>query len=257
MTRLYIAGTAREISPDGNGRLDGLLIARDGNDIAHRVRILESYRYIQRWQTDHMGRFRGFMLDSGAFTFMHRGMGRTDPDSYVRRYAEFVRDNDVGLFFEFDVDKIMPYERVRGYRDTIEAIVGRQCIPVWHHSRGMGEWERLCGEYGYVAIGDLGGKETKALYPEIPHMIDAAHGLGAVVHGLGCGGVTKIRKLPFDSVDSASWSWGHKGHYLFNWDGVRMHYDGLERGINYDKRWIARHNFMEWVRFAEDLERIG
>lgn len=207
MTKLYLAGTSREISPDGTGRLDGLLIAEDGNDIAHRVRILESFRYVQRWQVENMVRFKGFMLDSGAFTFMHRGMGRTDPDDYVRRYAEFVRDNDVGLFFEFDVDKIMPYERVLEYRTEIEETAGRQCIPVWHHSRGMDEWEGLCSEYGYVAIGDLGGEETKRLYPRIPSMIERAHELGAVVNVKVNG--AKFRKVLFGKQGERGICRGH------------------------------------------------
>lgn len=254
MTRLYIAGTSREVTPDGTGRLDGLLISPDGNDVAHRVRILESYRYVRPWQVENMGRFKGFMLDSGAFTFMHRGMGRTNPDEYVRAYAEFIRDNRIALFFEFDIDKISDLETVESYRRTIEGIVGRQSIPVWHHQRGMAEWERLCSEYPYVAIGDMGSKEVMAMASEIPSMIERAHGLGAMVHGLGCGGITRVRRMPFDSVDSASWVWGHKRRFRFDWDGVRMAYDGFYDWEEVDRAWLARHNFMEWVRMGEDME---
>lgn len=257
MVRLYIAGTSREVVGDGSGRLDGLLISSDHDDVAHRVRILESFKYVQPWQVENIGRFKSFMLDSGAFTFMQRGMGKVDPMQYVRKYANYVRDNDVQLFFEFDIDKISSKAAVDCYRRLIEKVVGRRCIPVWHVQRGESEWERLCDEYDYVAIGDMGSDETKAIYGEIPSMIQRAHDLGAIVHGLGVGGLTRIRKFPFDTVDSASWTWGVRGHFMYDWDGSKMHYNGFYDGESVDRTWLTRHNFMEWVRMSEDLERLG
>lgn len=253
--RLYIAGTSRECLPDGSGRLDGILTPRDGVDEAHRVRILESYKYVKPWQTEAIGRFKGFMLDSGAFTFMAKGVGGVDLDSYLDGYAEYVSENDVGLFFELDVDDVIGVERTRGYRDRLERLVGRRCVPVWHECRGRDAWSEMCDEYDYVAIGGIADKGRKNLEGVVPEMVAEAHERGAMVHGLGYAKVSKLERMGFDSVDSASWTWGVRGHFQYAWDGARMHYDGFVIGERIDRTWLTRHNFMEWVRMAEDLER--
>ena len=73
--RMYLAGTTfvtpgyisegelcDSTWPEPQGDLDPL---------ASRVNMLESFYYVQDWQTRNIHRFKRFLLDSGAFTAMY------------------------------------------------------------------------------------------------------------------------------------------------------------------------------------------
>lgn len=276
---LYIAGTYAEIW-NGGGRLDGLLIRDRGSfedvsgcdvgwgeppeykrggfdlDVASRVNILESFFYVADWQTESIHRFKSFMLDSGAFTFAYGSKEQVDLDSYLKRYIEYINENDVELFFELDVDKLVGYQRVLEYRRELELGTGKRCIPVWHLSRGKDEWVSMAREYDYIALGGLAAHEFKNQEKYIPWFTRTAHEYGCKVHGLG---YTKLPSLPymgFDSVDSSAWLVGNRGGFLYryNHDGCRMAKIQAPKGKRLDARLAARHNFMQWVELAEYLE---
>lgn len=276
---LYIAGTYAEIW-NGGGRLDGLLITNRGSfedvpscndgggeppeyarggfdlDVASRVNILESFYYVADWQTENLHRFKSFMLDSGAFTFAYGSREQVDLDSYLTRYIDYIKRNDVELFFELDVDKLVGYQRVLEYRERLERETGKRSIPVWHISRGKDEWLKMVREYDYVALGGLAAKEFSNHERYIPWFTRTAHENGCKVHGLG---YTKLPHLPymgFDSVDSSAWLVGNRGGFLYryNHDGCRMAKVQAPKGKRLDARMAARHNFMQWVELAEYLE---
>lgn len=254
--RLYLAGLTFE----GNVTLH-LPSTHGGGfdlDVAGRVNMLESFYYVADWQTRNLHRFKSFLLDSGAYTFAYNpaNAGVTiDWDEYLERYAAYVAENDVDLFFELDIDPVVGYGRVTEMRERLEGLTGRRCIPVWHRSRGWDEWLRLCDEYPYVAIGGLATKEAPLIEPHIRRMTREAHARGAKVHGLG---YTRLDRLPLsglDSVDSTAWLYGNRGGFLYQWDGRTMHKTKRDAGRRLaDAREAARHNFMQWVRMAEDME---
>lgn len=223
-----------------------------------RVNRLNSFACMTSGERPLVSRFKSYLLDSGAFTFAYSAKSSTvahDWDDYLSRYAEFVLENNLQLFFELDIDPIVGHERVRQMRARLEALTGRQCIPVWHRSRGWNEWLRLCDEYPYVAIGGLATKEAPLIEPHIRRMTKEAHRRGAMVHGLG---YTRLEKLPMtglDSVDSTAWLYGNRGGYLYQWDGRTM--QKIEGGAGQrlgNPRAAARHNFMQWLAMAEALE---
>lgn len=227
-------------------------------ELVARVNMLESFYYVADWQTAIIHHLKSFLLDSGAYTFAYnpKNSGVTiDWDEYLDRYAAYIAENDVSLFFELDIDPIVGHEMVCQMRARLEALTGRQCIPVWHRSRGWDEWLRLCDEYPYVAIGGLATKEAPLIEPHIRRMTKEAHRRGAMVHGLG---YTRLEKLPMtglDSVDSTAWQYGNRGGYLYQWDGRTM--QKVEGGAGQrlgNPRAAARHNFMQWLAMAEALE---
>ena len=74
-----------------------------------------------------------FLLDSGAFTFMHGIEASSKPvdwDGYLSRYIDFINRNNVQHFFELDVDSIVGYDAVKRMRARLEAETGKQSIPV-------------------------------------------------------------------------------------------------------------------------------
>lgn len=102
--------------------------------------VLESFFYIRPWQIEEIPKWKMFLLDSGAFTFMHGIEASSKPvdwDGYLSRYIDFINRNDVQHFFELDVDSIVGYDAVKRMRARLEAETGKQSIPVWHRSRGV------------------------------------------------------------------------------------------------------------------------
>lgn len=79
---------------------------------------------------------KSFLLDSGAFTFLSGAKKTVDWDSYLTKYAEFIRENGIERFFELDIDSVVGYKNVKNYRSKLERLTGKQAIPVWHKNRG-------------------------------------------------------------------------------------------------------------------------
>ena len=83
-----------------------------------------------------------YLLDSGAYSFMSNAgeAASINWEEYIERYAAFIRQQNVKHFFELDIDNIVGYERVKGYRKKLENLCGAECVPVWHISRGIEEY---------------------------------------------------------------------------------------------------------------------
>ena len=170
--------------------------------------VLESFYYIQEWQYKYINKKELFLLDSGAFTFMNSKTNKDNVDfeQYLDEYISFINKHDVKYFFELDIDSVVGYEEVKRLRRKLEAKTRKKCIPVWHKSRGLEEWKKMCKEYDYVAIGGIVTKEIKQKeYLILNKLIDIAHKEGCLVHGLGFTNPKYLEIINFDSVDSTSW----------------------------------------------------
>lgn len=212
--------------------------------------VLESFYYADEETERLIPTLGSFMLDSGAFTFFTSGRS-VDWDGYVERYCDFVVRNDVRLFFELDIDSLVGYDRVRGIRSRIERLTGRQPIPVWHKSRGLDEFYRMCDEFPYVSIGGIASREISPReYKAFPHLIREAHRRGAMIHGLGFTNLEGLRRYHFDSVDSTAWLSGNRFGYVYRFDGETMEKVPRRDGQRLrDSREAALTNFREWRRF--------
>lgn len=215
--------------------------------------ILQSYYYCNEFtEKVVIPSCDSFMLDSGAFTFFSSGK-HVDWNEYIKKYADFITRNDVKLFFELDIDSLVGYENVLLLRKKLESLTNRKCIPVWHKSRGLDEFVKMCKEYDYVALGGIVAKEiTQKEYKYFPKLIKIAHENGAKIHGLGFTNLVGLTKYHFDSVDSTSWVSGNRFGSIYKFNGKTMvKYDKKEGQRLSDSRKVAVHNFNEWVKFAE------
>ena len=182
--------------------------------------ILESYMYLKA-KTDCTKRYmdwcskaEGFLLDSGAFTFMNKTstadeFPREKLIKYIDDYIEFINTWDIQHFFEMDIDCVIGYENVKRIRAYIEEGTGKKAIPVWHITRGVEEFHNMCKEYDYVSIGGIASREIKPSEHQILFdLCDVAHSYGCTIHGLGYlrTKVLNNRECPFDTVDGTSWS---------------------------------------------------
>lgn len=221
--------------------------------------ILESFFYADADTERLLPRFGDFMLDSGAFTFMggfsftSNQKVKVEFEDYLRRYADFINRNHVEKFFELDVDSVVGYEKVIEYRATLERLTGRQCIPVWHSTRGKEDFLRCCEEYPYVALGGIVGGEWSARAEKfIPWFISEAHKRKAKIHGLGYTKLEKLKQYHFDSVDSTAWVAGSRFGFVYYFDGRTMQKVQAPTGYRIgDSRAAAVNNFSEWLKFQK------
>lgn len=219
--------------------------------------ILESFYYADEDTERLVPYFGDFLLDSGAFTFMQNSHIKADWNEYVERYADFINRNKINKFFELDIDSVVGYEEVKNLRFKLEKLTGKQVIPVWHKSRGYGEFEALCAEYPYVAIGGIVSKEiSKDQYKAFPAMIKKAHTMGTKIHGLGFTNLALLPKMHFDSVDSTAWTTGNRFGFVYHFDGKTMKKIDAPEGMRLkDGRRIALINYTEWIKFQKYAER--
>ena len=217
--------------------------------------ILESFYYADEWTEKTIPLLDKFLLDSGAFTFMSnvRDSKKVDFDAYLTRYINFINKNDVKLFFELDVDSVVGYEKVKQMRERLESETQKKCIPVWHKSRGLEEWNKLTSEYDYVAIGGIVSKEiTRQEYKYFPKLLEIARKNGCKVHGLGFTNLEGLKKYKFYSVDSTAWTTGNRFGSVYKFNGHTMvKYSKKDGQKLADSRAVAVNNFNEWVKFQK------
>ena len=223
----------------------------------HNVKyVLESFYSIKDWQLPYLKKADLFLLDSGAFTFMNNFKGKIKWEDYIDRYAKFIVDNNIKYFFELDIDVLVGYDKVKELTRYLERKVGRQCIPVWHKSRGLKEWERLTKEYKYVAIGGIVIKEIKPSdYIYFKPLLEIARKNKCKVHGLGFTNLSKLKDYHFYSVDSTSWLSGGRFGQLYVFKNNKL------KQISYSnkriKNYMESHHFNieEWLKFQDYADK--
>jgi len=268
---LYLASLGNELGSYGrlNNNFDNInmKIFLAGNDGYRKQRfelflkdiyILESYHYIikQEWMFPLIKEFKGFLLDSGAFTFLTSQKNKTlNWEEYVVNYGNFIKQLDIDYFFELDIDPIVGLQEVERLRFILEKTAGKKCIPVWHKSRSLDYWKKMCEQYNYVAIGGIVTQEIKRTqYDVFLPLLDIARKNNCKVHGLGFTNLKGLERYKFYSVDSTAWLSGNKfgGVYLFN--GKTMEKYNKQEGKRVKTNEVAIHNFTEWVKFSNYAE---
>jgi len=221
------------------------------------IYMLESFYYIKDWQIDLIKRkvLKGFMLDSGAFTFMQNKNKTVDWDKYTEEYAEFINKYDIKLFIEMDIDSVVGLKKVEQLRTKLEKLTNKKCIPVWHKSRGKEYFLQMVKDYDYVAIGGLAIKTIKRTDFKYLHwFIKEAHKNNCKIHGLGFT-PKGLKNYRFDSVDSASWLGGNLGKYLSKFNHNQMRKIDLISDKKFNPKKVAQHNFLEWIKYQNYAEK--
>lgn len=221
-----------------------------------KLYILESFVYVDETTTRLIPYFKGFLLDSGAFTFMQQSPGSTDWEAYVHKYADYINANKVTQFFELDIDVLVGIKKVEQLRNLLEKLTGKQPIPVWHKGRGKDYFLGMAKDYKYIAIGGIVTKEILPVeHKYFPWFIDKAHEAGAKIHGLGYTNLRGLHRNHFDSVDSTSWLYGNRGGFVYRFNGKTMEKFQAAEGKGLKSREAAIHNFNEWVKFQDYAEK--
>lgn len=193
-------------------------------------------------------------LDSGAFSFMNSVKDKVNFDDYVAEYAGFINRYHIDHYFELDLDTIIGVKETRKMTDRLEAMTGKQCIPVFHACRGMDGWRRMLKQYPYVAIGASGitaecrwVKNDKILLS----LVQMAHENGVKVHGLGYTRLKNINDttIPFDSVDSSACLSGGRFATVYKFTGSRLISKSI-KGQSKGYKVLNDHNIQEWIKMS-------
>lgn len=219
--------------------------------------ILESFYYIRDYQLPLIKSAELFLLDSGAFTFMSNQHKTVNWNEYLDRYIEFINKYDVDHFFELDIDVVVGYNEVIKLRQRLERETGKKCIPVWHKSRGIEEYKKLCEEYKYIAIGGIvTGEIEKSEYPVMKKLVAYANSKGVKVHGLGFT-ERHIENYGFYSVDSTTWNMVSRFGKIYRFTGNKI-VVATPRNKAMDKSKYEEgevHNIKEWIKYQNYLRR--
>ena len=221
-----------------------------------RVYLLESFYYIKPWQVKLIPMFKGFMLDSGAFTFMSGNCGNIDFEQYTKDYADFINKYDIDLFFEIDIDSVVPWQQYLDLRKMLEDLTGKVPIPVFHKNRGKEWFQNAVRKHNYIAIGGIVTGEIKRKeFKILQWFIEEAHRNDCKIHGLGFTNLKWLPKLRWDSVDSSSWLYGNRSGVIYKFNGSTITKHKGQEGARLKPKKAAIHNFNEWVKFSEYMDR--
>lgn len=216
---------------------------------------LDSFLAIKDANAILIPKYKNFILDSGAFTYLNSSKGNVNWDEYIENYSRFINKYNVNKFIEMDIDPIVGIKEVERLRNKLEKLTGRQSLPVWHKSRGKDYWIKMCKEYDYIAIGGIVTKEIKSTeYKYFHYLIKIAHENNCKVHGLGFTNMKGMKEYRFDSVDSTSWLSGTKFGHVYKFNGETMLKFDKKIGQRVKTNQTVENNFMEWVKFADYME---
>lgn len=245
-------------APHSNWMKDALEASAGEQIEFYKPYILESFFYVEDWMKPYIQNWWNFLLDSGAFTFMQNaGSGASiNWKDYVKKYADYINELNIDLFFELDIDSIIGLKEVERLRDYLEKLTGKKSVPVWHIARGKQKWIEICKNYEFVAIGGIVSKEIKpADFKVFHYLLQIAKDHGTKVHGLGFTNTEKLHVYKFDSVDSTAWIYGNRGGFLYRFNGRNLEKFYLPEGKRLKSKEAAIHNFNEWLKFQKYAEK--
>lgn len=227
---------------------------KEQNQLVMDISILESFYYIDKTSRMLIPHIKNYILDSGAFTFFTSGKN-VDFDNYVEKYGQFIKEYDIDLYFELDIDKIIGFDKVLEYRDRLQKITGKPPIPVWHISRGLNRFIQDAKNYPYVALGGIvSGEWSPKAQTKFSWFIRTAHEHGAKIHGLGYTSLCGIQKYHFDSVDSTAWVSGNRFGHVYKFTGKTVKKIDVPSGKRLKTNEAAYNNFNEWIKFQKYAE---
>ena len=125
-------------------------------------------------------------------------------------------------------------------------------IPVWHKGRGIENFYRMCEEYSGRVVAITGFKNEDIKDDQYAQFLKIAWQYNCRVHCLGMTRKDILKKVPFDYVDSSSWTQG----VLYGRLGSRKlkNEDTAEkRAVMRQRQWEAAYK--EAMKMQEYYER--
>jgi hypothetical protein len=193
------------------------------------------------------------LIDSGAHSFQ-KGF-KVDFYEFTKEYAQWIIENDCDQmtgYFEMDIDNLIGYDEVKKLRAILEAAHPTKIIPVWHATRGVEEFEKMCEEYAgrIVAISAIRNKDISD--DQYMMFLKTAKKYGCKVHALGMTRTNLLNKVPFDYTDSSTWK--QTGNYggFAKFTGCKMKVVSAAGGLK--TYYLDFHNLKEFMKMQQYFE---
>lgn len=229
--------------------------------LLNNTHILQSFAYNFPGVENYYKECKSLLMDSGAFTVMNSRNMRSSfsPMDYCKKYAEHIRDNNIDLFLELDIEGVYGFDVYRDCLHQLQDITGKDPIYVFHKWRGLDYYEELVKQKDYVALGDVSvNSGSRELYKYFPWFIEEAHKNNCKVHGLAFTSLNDLQFMKFDSVDSSSWTSGARFARPSRFDGHNLQQYNCIRN---DERCLAknnlvkRHDYLEWKKLSQYFDK--
>lgn len=240
-------------------------------DAAHKgwvQNVMPSYHYEKC--IDKYPKHTRMIIDSGAYT-MIAAKHVDDFDQYHLSYKNYMIQSSrhkKAIWVELDIDEAthITTAQVNESRKDLEG-TGNYIMPVWHKNRGTKEWERLTKEYPYIGVSAISGLTAD----QLQWLVNVAYKNKCCVHGFGCGRKNLWEKVPFYTVDSASWVKAVVYGGFYDENGRTHHRRGFEKA---DHRTIlkgdavgvlnrtatkfdqAQHNIKQYLKFEKNIREL-
>lgn len=184
--------------------------------------------YFYRKQTDkflkdiNIQNHKGLItIDSGAHSFFgylenvaaahQKKKGKDEmpcPHEYFSKYLNWIKNNydKISYFAELDIGEIVGLDQVKEWRNVLkEHGVYDKCITVMHSNMTWADFIELLddSESKYIALEGLRGKKVNLPYSK---MLKECYERKISVHGFALTSDTIVKKYPFTTVDSTTWT---------------------------------------------------
>ena len=233
----------------------------DFEELLNGTHILQSFAYNFNNVEKYYPMCKSVLLDSGAFTVMNAKNKKNnfEPMKYCKEYAEHIRKNNIDLFLELDIEGVYGFNIYQDCLHQLQDITGKDPIYVFHKWRGVDYYKELVKQKSYVALGDVTvGSGSRELYKCFPWFIEEAHRNNCKVHGLAFTSLPDLQFMPFDSVDSSSWTSGVRFARPSRFDGHRLQqYNCLrnEERCLAENSIVKRYDYCEWKKLSQYFDK--
>lgn len=226
-------------------------------DYVNECNILHSFAYHKECYLPYYYKCKSLLLDSGAFTFMNAKNKKNnfDPLGYTKKYAKHIKDNNIDLFLEMDIEGVYGFDVYRDCLHCLQDITGKEPIYVFHKWRGLNYYKELVKQKNYIALGDVSvDNKSRELYKFFPWFIEEAHRNNCKVHGLAFTSLKELQFMNFDSVDSSVWTASQRFGRCARFDGhsIKVYDERKNNDIELIRSNIVlEHDFLEWKKLSQ------
>lgn len=247
--------------------------------------MLVSYHYFRKNKKGFMeildeinSRDGVFMVDSGAFSFIHalgsRELKIDEWVEFIEEYVQFCTDNHNKLFCvaNFDIDNIVGREQVEKWNEKyfeplnklldVIFVVQRDVNGWYHDSRGLHRLKEYLSHYEYVGV-------NASMKDSVTRVTQSARVTRSRIHGLAWTDKATLEN-PVFSVDSSTWLGGQRYGSTYTYDGknfrtidyknkhVRKKYKGFEdvdfeKVMKDDSREVTYLNALSWKGWRDEF----
>ena len=231
-------------------------------DLIRGTHILASFAYHNKEHEEYYPLAKSILMDSGAFTYMGQGLrtGKVfDAMAYCKKYATYVKEHNIENFIELDVEGVTGFKTYVDCLHQLQDITGKDPIYVYHKWRGIEYYKELVKKHHYVCLGDVDTITRNTSQEKyFKWFVDEAHKYGTKVHGLAFTKMDELKKIPFDSVDSSSWSAAARFASLPFFNGRELKKVGYTRFGNktLDAEKGMVHSYIEWKKLSQYWEQF-